>query len=40
MTVDIDQYIRKEHKFESVQELVEWIQRDAVEARKILKVSE
>ncbi len=40
MTVDIVQYIRKEHKFESVQELVEWIQRDAVEARKILKVSE
>ncbi|GAB6931452.1 bifunctional riboflavin kinase/FAD synthetase [Paenibacillus sp. JCM 10914] len=40
MTVDLVQYIRKEHKFESVQELIEWIQRDAVEARKILKVGE
>ncbi|KOP67682.1 riboflavin biosynthesis protein RibF [Bacillus sp. FJAT-18019] len=40
MTVDLVQYIRKEHKFESVQELVEWIQRDADEARKILNASE
>ncbi|CAM3637037.1 MULTISPECIES: bifunctional riboflavin kinase/FAD synthetase [Paenibacillus] len=37
MTVEMVQYIRKEHKFESVQELVEWIHRDAVEARKIMK---
>lgn len=40
MTVDLIHYIRKEHKFESVQELVEWIQRDADEARKILNASD
>lgn len=40
LTVDLVSYIRKEHKFESVDELVEWINRDAAEARTILSESE